>query len=234
MSKQGPLRKLKQYLRRNKLAREGVKESLYIEKLELGQGSGAWICSLNGLTPASRIYSFGAGTDISFDLDVHARSGAEVHIFDPTPRSIEWIGQQQLPQGVSFHAYGIGAEDGSIEFYPPRRTTSSHFSPVRRYAGQQYGDPVQAPVYCLSSIMAMLGHDHVDMIKLDIEGGEFDVIEHLADPGNGAGQLLIEFHHNYQTIPLSNTVNSFKKIENSGFHCFHISDRTYEMSFIRQ
>lgn len=221
-------------MRRWRLGRMGVAEEVSVDKVELGTGGGAWTLSIAGIDGNSVVYSFGAGTNISFDLDLHQRTGAQVHVFDPTPRSIEWIQSQPLPAGVVFHPFGIGAVDGEITFYPPRRETSSHFSPVKRYGDRQYGKAIKAPVFTLGSIMDKLGHDHVDLVKLDIEGGEFDVIGDLANPAVGAAQALIEFHHNYDTVPVERTVESVQRLREAGFRCFHLSRRTYEMSFIRE
>ncbi len=81
--------------------------------------------------------------------------------------------------------------------------------------------------------MQKLGHTTIDILKMDIEGGEFDVVAGMLDEGLPANQLLIEFHHNYSTIPLSRTVDTVKRLAKAGFECFNISPRTYEMSFVR-
>jgi len=198
----------------------------------LGSGSGAWTACIDGLDESSVVYSFGAGTDVSFDLDVHRRTGAQVHIFDPTPRSIEWIRSMDLPPGVEFHDYGIGAWDGTVDFHPPRRDTSSHFSPVRRYRHAS-APPVSAPVFRLVTIAQRLGHERIGILKMDIEGGEYDVIPDLLACPVRVDQLLVEFHHAYSTISISRTVESIAALESIGFQCFHISDRTYEFAFMR-
>jgi FkbM family methyltransferase len=226
------IRRLKQRYRRHRLHRLGVFEKRRCTKTLVGTGSGAWTVCLDGLDETSVVYSFGAGTDISFDLDLHHRTGARIHIFDPTPRSIEWINRQKLPNGVQFHDFGIGAKDGTITFYPPRRSASSHFSPVVRYRKIGIGETITAPVYRLSTIVRQLQHDRISLLKMDIEGGEYDVIDDLADQGVAPEKLLVEFHHAYATIPLARTVESVGKLEDLGFQCFHISERTYEMSFL--
>ncbi len=226
------LRRLKQSWRRRRLAGLGVTESLSRPVTMLGSGGGAWATWLEGIGPDSVVYSFGAGTDISFDLDVHARTGAEVHIFDPTPRSIEWVRRQQLPEKVHFHDFGVGAVDGEITFYPPRRESSSHFSPVPRYRQGSEQGAVVAEVLCLRSIMARLGHRRIDLLKIDIEGGEYDVLDNMLAERIPVSQLLVEFHHGYATIPLSRTVDALEALSDAGFSCFNISARTYEFSLL--
>ena len=186
------------------------------------------------LSAESIVYSFGAGTDISFDLGMNQNFGCPVHVFDPTPRSIVWIAEQALPPKVKFHAYGIGDRDGEISFYAPRRASSSHFSPVKRYTDTTDGEMVSAPVLRLSSILKQLGHTRIDVMKMDIEGGEYDVIADFVGSDIEVDQLLLEFHHAYATIPLQKTLDAVQNLRGIGFALFYLSPRTYEMSFIHQ
>lgn len=225
------LRRLKQRYRRRRLQRLGVSETIARPVTYVGSGSGAWAVCLAGIDEHSVVYSFGVGTDISFDLDLHRLTGAEVHLFDPTPRSIEWMRSQSLPDGVTFHDYGIAAHDGTTVFFPPRRESSSHFSPVKRYRGADHGEGVSARVYRLSTIVERLGHERLALVKMDIEGGEYDVIDDLASNPVAVDQVLVEFHHAYATIPVSRTVDAVACLSRIGLSCFHISDRTYELSF---
>ncbi|HEX3777949.1 MAG TPA: hypothetical protein VHV51_25955 [Polyangiaceae bacterium] len=49
------------------------------------------------------VYSFGVACDVSFDQALIAARGVTVHAFDPTPRSIEWVKTQVLPERFLFH-----------------------------------------------------------------------------------------------------------------------------------
>jgi hypothetical protein len=60
----------------------------------LGTVYGGWTICLDGISESSIVYSFGVGEDASFDLAVIERYGAEVHAFDPTPSSIDWVNKQ--------------------------------------------------------------------------------------------------------------------------------------------
>lgn len=226
------LRRFKQRVRRRRLQRLGVDVTHRCATRLVGSGSGAWTVCPDGLDQHSVVYSFGAGTDISFDLELHRLTGATVHIFDPTPRSVAWMRSQALPDGVFFHPLGIAGHDGEITFHPPRRASSSHFSPVQRYRDPASGDRVTAPVERLSTIATRLSHSRVDLVKMDIEGGEYDVIADLVADPLPLGQLLVEFHHAYATIPVARTVQAVSSLESIGLRCFHISERTYEMSFL--
>jgi hypothetical protein len=83
------------------------------------------------LGPASIAYSFGIGTNVSFDLGLIERFGVEVHAFDPTQRSQEWVRTQSLPSRLHIHTYGIAASDGAIILHPPKNPAHVSFSIVR-------------------------------------------------------------------------------------------------------
>ena len=55
--------------------------------ITLGSRYGGWTLPENALSSESRVYLFGAGEDISFDIALIRHFGAEVHVFDPTPRA---------------------------------------------------------------------------------------------------------------------------------------------------
>ena len=218
-------------LRRRRLARAGVEVRIQCPKVDYGQNGGTWTVCPDRIDSNSVVYSFGIGRDLSFDLDLIDRHGTQINAFDPTPACVQWIRTQELPANLSFHEYGLANFDGDLEFYPPRKTTSAHFTPVKRYESNS-GPPFKAPVRKLTTIMQELGHQEIDVLKMDIEGGEYDVIADIVNRGIPIGQLLVEFHHNYETIPFTRTVDAVLSLEQIGFRVFAISPRTYEISLI--
>lgn len=178
------------------------------------------------------MYSFGVGHDIEWDLAMIQKFGVTVHAFDPTPRSINWVRNQRLPERFRFHEYGVADCDGSLTLFAPRRPSSFHYSSIRRSLRQDARDVISAPVYRLSTIMRMLGHDHIDVLKMDIEGAEYGVINDIVESGISVGQFLLEFHHNFRGVGARRTVKAVSRLRSLGFEVFHISDRSYEMSLI--
>ena len=91
---------------------------------------GWWVCP-DRLSERNIVYSFGVGEDISFDLSRIRRFGLRVFAFDPTPRVIEWIAHQALPNEFMFVAYGLAGADGARRFFPPANPTDVSHSMVR-------------------------------------------------------------------------------------------------------
>jgi FkbM family methyltransferase len=229
----GVIKPLKQRWRRWQLSRRGIRVEWERPLEAFGSGSGAWTIDPSGLNAASIVYSFGVGRDVSFDLALIERFGMTVHAFDPTPEALAWVAGQQLPSRFVVHDYGVAGCDGELEFTRSRRSGSAHYSPVRRYRNSTPREQtVRAPVRRLASIMRALGHARVDLLKMDIEGGEYDVIADLAREPLPIGQLALEFHHAYETVPLARTVAALELLARLGFRLIHVSPRSYEMTLL--
>ena len=221
--------KTKQRFRRKRLFDLGIipKE---IDTAKLYGGNHGWVVDYSKLNSNSVVYSVGVGSNIDFDLALIEELKLAVYAFDPTPRSIEWIKKQSLSKSFKFIPVGLGSNDGEMEFFPPRKESSTHFSPIDRYDNLGV-ETIKAPVTTLKSLAQEFGHQTIDLLKMDIEGAEYDVIDNLEEQGVEINQILIEFHHMYKGISLDDTKNAIDKLRKLGFELFHISQRTYEFSF---
>jgi hypothetical protein len=85
----------------------------------------------------------------------------------------------------------------------------------------------------LSTLMRELGHDAVDVLKLDIEGGEYEVLDDLLRERLPVRQLLVEFHHNFPAIPFARTEAALRALKGAGYELFHVSERGLEVSLGR-
>jgi FkbM family methyltransferase len=129
--------------------------------------------------------SFGAGEDISFETAMARDLGATVHLFDPTPRAIEYcermideLGPQASGGHLSFHAFGAWSESKTLRFYSPANPTHVSHSIINMQRTQAYFE-----ARCLSpkDILQRLDLDCVGFVKLNIEGAEYEVIDAMFD-----------------------------------------------------
>jgi hypothetical protein len=81
--------------------------------------------------------------------------------------------------------------------------------------------------------MLELGHDQIDLLKLDIEGAEYEVIDDLVASQIPIGQLLVEFHYRFEGIGPDRTRRAVRALNEAGFRSFHVSAIGEEYSFIR-
>ncbi len=179
----------------------------------LGSAYGGWVVPKGVLNSKSVCYCAGAGEDISFDLLLAEKYECEVHIFDPTPRAVEhfkkaesamrqrkamsiYNGAWAYPatpkvlEMVQFHEWGIWDRDSVLRFYTPADPSHVSHSAVNLQKTDQY---FEAQVYSTQQLMGKLGHQQIDMLKIDIEGAEYTVMNNLLSEGLYPKILCVEF-----------------------------------------
>ena len=94
------------------------------------------------------------------------------------------------------------ARDGSLRLY--RRVNKRGVSAdVMWTADSNAGDAsdfIDAPAYTIRSIMKNLDHERVDLLKIDVEGAEYDILAGLQTVEQLPEQLLVEYHHRFPGI----------------------------------
>jgi FkbM family methyltransferase len=191
---------------------------------------GDWFVSPESLSAASIVYSLGIGHDISFDLSIIARYGVSVQAFDPTPSAVAWLAQQALPPTFHVFEVGVAGFDGDAVFSLPADPRNPSF----RYQGR--ADPTGSDLTCqvrrLPTLMQHLNHAYIDVLKMDIEGAEYEVIDDLLAAQVPIGQLLVEFHHRKPGIGADRTRLAVSRLREAGFRLVHLSSSGQEMVFL--
>jgi len=199
-------------------------------KQTLGNQGASFTVATDHLGPNSIVLSVGIGEDISFDRALIDQYGVEVHAFDPTPKSLEWLRSQTLPASFHAHPYGLANCDGEISFFPPRDPTHVSHSAIVRHSGPSEG--VRCPVRRLETIMDMIGASRIDLLKLDIEGAEYEVLQDLAAGTVRPRQILVEYHHRFPGIGVTKTRRSIALLRSLGYAVFDVAPSGEEFSFL--
>lgn len=140
----------------------------------------------------SIVYSFGLGEDASFDAGLVEAYGCHVNLFDPTPRS-KYFYENQLANNpnFTFNPIGIAGRNYNAKFFAPKDPTHvSHSIPNLQ------GTEDFFTAYCarLKSIMVTEGHSHIDLLKMDIEGAEYEVLQDMIECKIKPAIICVEFH----------------------------------------
>ena len=192
---------------------------------------GGWAVCPTRLSPQSVVYSCGIGRDISWDTYMAQRYGVAIHAFDPTPESLAWLQSVAHPPGFVVHPYGIADRDASVAFCPPVKAHHVDHSIVDRIATRHQA--IEVPMKRLSTVMRELGHDHIDLLKMDIEGAEYGVITDIVRDRLDVRQLLVEFHHRFREIPVAATRDALRLLRQAGYRIFAVSDSGQEYGLLR-
>lgn len=208
--------------------------TLRLQHRVLGSTYGGWGIPENYLHDGSIVYTIGVGEDISFDLALVNTYGCRVFAFDPTPIAVQFMNDKQLPDELTFVPIGLSSKDGPEKFYTPQISGYHSFS--------QSIDPQQGSsteIFCdaltLKSIMRRFHHSRVDLVKMDIEGFEYEVIEHILSsiPSCALPQcLLVEFHHLTYGIGTDRTYKAVESLLAGGYRIFWMSPVGKEYGFI--
>ena len=196
----------------------------------IGSEYGGWGLDTSRLNSESVIYSFGVGEDASFDLELIKRWNMNIHAFDPTPKSIQWVKRQSFPQQFILHEYGLAKADGEVSFNPP--ADENHVSHTMLDRPSTSDDAIRVQVKGLDSILAELGHNNIDVLKMDIEGAEYEVIEGLEHSPIRPKQILVEFHHRFPSVGVTKTRDAVRRLRGLGYRLAHVAASNEEYTFI--
>lgn len=162
--------------------------------VHVGTEYGGWWVPGGLITPEWLCYSVGAGNDVSFDLGLIHRYGARVRAVDPFYVFREMAEREAGgDQRYSFHEVALAPYDGPVEMFGRQDLERGSVSAVNLYG---VDTPHTKPGRSLPSLMAELGDEKVDLLKIDVEGSEYQIVPTLDLSGLGVRVFCVEFHHN--------------------------------------
>ncbi len=165
----------------------------------LGDG-GKWVCGMSKYEALPKrkpciIYSFGIQFESSFEEGYLERTHCEI-----------W--------GYDYSVSKFGEQLKGIE-----RKSHAHFTQAG-IAGKT-DTTKEPPFYSIQDLMELNGHDHVDVLKIDIEGAEFESMSSLVKSFGRkevpVGQVMIEIHLEDGKITTDEFLSWWEDLEEVGF-----------------
>ena len=186
-----------------------------------------WTICPRGLNANSVVYSGGVGEDISFELELVKRFGCSISLCDPSPAGLKTmaLSENRIPQFRFFPA-ALSAHSGKLSLAPP---PPGNFS----WSAQTDGTAtLEVKCVDLRSLMKQNGHAHIDLLKLDIEGCEYEVIDDILEHRIPVRQICVEFHNGIVPgIRRRQTIRSILKLLTRGYKlvCRDSANHTFIM-----
>lgn len=164
----------------------------------LGTDYGGHVVDPATVTKVSVVYALGAGMDISFEEELIARTGCHVHVYDPTPRSVAWMEDRFKAPGItnaasdkiSIHPLGIWSDDKKLRFYAPKNPEHVSYSLTNLQSTDEF---IEVECVSLGTAMKRNGHDHIDLLKLNVEGAEYAILNAAFNEGLMPKMLLVNW-----------------------------------------
>lgn len=186
-----------------------------LECTRLGTRYGGWDIPLELLSENSICYCAGCGEDISFDISLIMQVGCHVFAFDPTPASINYVQKEtRLVEKYHFVPVGLWCEDTKETFYSARRHKGVSRSII---CPEEPAFAFSALCRRLATLMQDLGHNRIDLLKMDIEGAEYEVLDDMLRSGIQPQILCIEFHR----VCGDSSEDTLSALEDNGYYQVH-------------
>lgn len=120
---------------------------------------------------------------------------AQIHCFEPFPQSFAALRAALAgDSGVQVHSVALGSSPGAAVLHVNRSSATNSLLASDTRAASYWGTglldtdaTLEVPVTTIDRFCAERSLDHVDILKLDVQGGEYDVLK-------GAGALLAAQH----------------------------------------
>ncbi len=203
--------------------------------VEHGSRYGRWAASSARLNSATRMVCFGLGQDITFEQALIRHFGCSVVGFDPTPASVAYLKALGPIGGLSHHALALATHDGTLEFLLPPEAAADQVSASASaaYAGSS---SVTVPCLTLQSALLLCDCPRADIVKMDIEGAEYAVLNQALDEGalDAVSQLMVEFHHFLPGLDVSQTRQVIGRLQQTGFRIGWVGRTNHEYLFLRR
>ncbi len=164
-----------------------------VNTITCGESSFCFQIAPEFLSQDSIIYSFGIGRNYSFECALINNYKCKVFAFDPSPEVVCRMKNEQLPHNLKYFEYGLSDTDGKKAFHiPSSGRIGKNYSEL--FCPWVDTSVINLQVYQLSTLIQKLGHAHIDLLKMDIEGSEFTALPNILQSHIRIKQLCIETH----------------------------------------
>lgn len=139
------------------------------------------------LSPSDTVFDVG-GYRGDWAAEINQRFGSCIHVFEPIASyATEIEARFAGVDNVHPHRFGLSARDDTISFALLEDSTS-------QFKESQQTEACE--LRCISSFLSEHDIDRVALLKLNIEGGEYDILEHLLETGliTVFENIQVQFH----------------------------------------
>jgi FkbM family methyltransferase len=172
-----------------------------------GKGSGTgW--DMHAETNAARAFLTGIPRPVVFDVGANKGKWSQMlseaipqlmdlYLFEPQETCRERIARRTIRGTVKVFQFGLSDRDGTAEFFSSSPTSGEASLYQRResYFAEMVTTSQSIELRRVDSVVRELGIPHIDLLKIDVEGGELDVLSGAKEmlAGHSISTIAFEF-----------------------------------------
>lgn len=143
------------------------------------------------------VISAGVGRYVTFEKALTDRWHVEMILVDPSPTGRQTMKEMGDVRGISYQAVGLAAEDGVSRFARPIDESEGSFFMASEGVASE--DMIDFQCKSLNTLMKEANRTEIDVLKLDIEGAEYSVIDRFLAERLVIKQLCVEIHTRHRS-----------------------------------
>jgi FkbM family methyltransferase len=141
------------------------------------------------LSQASIVYDLG-GFKGDFAADVHKQYQSTIHLFEPVPDfHAHCIERFKGIPNIHSHCFGLSSQAGSFEL-----SMAQDGSTIS--AAKASSKNIKVAVQSVTEFIRQARHERIALMKINIEGGEYDLLQAIIDSGmiDRIENIQVQFH----------------------------------------
>jgi len=179
---------------------------------------------------SSVVVDVGCADDPDFSIHMIDKYGLKAYGVDPTKKHEPALTRlEERFQGKFKHVpLAVSAMDGSITFHESVDNTSGSILAEHSNIMKDEVNSYDVESVTLKSLIERIDKSDVDLIKLDLEGAEYELLNSVKKEDLAPfRQIYVEFHHHCTNHTIGETEKIVNAIENFGFTSFSLDDHNY-------
>ena len=160
---------------------------------DVGTAYGGYLLPTQHIGREWLCYCVGAGADISFERELIRRWDARVRSFEAVPHYVEHLQDQAADEPrLTLEQAALAGSDEPLRMQVSHVAVSQSASAAGLYESDNY---IEVPGRTLQSLMAEHGDSKLDLLKVDLEGLEYELLPTLDLNSLGVRVLCAQLHH---------------------------------------
>jgi len=183
------------------------------------------------LSADSVVIDAGCSYEADFSVSLIGQYGVQAFGVDPTRKhqaALRLI-ESRYPGRFTHVPWAIAATDGVLTFYESRTNESGSLLTDHVNVVHDETTSYDVEAVTLRTLLKRVGVQAVDILKLDLEGAEYELFEQMADDElRPFTQVFVEFHHHAVShFKEADTRRVVERVSGWGFRTFSVDDHNY-------